>query len=180
MKGTIPYGYIYIDGASSSNTKALTTSIATMDLWSTLGVTGDTTGGTTGMGDPAVKPDKANNRFICNAPGTYKARVELSGVIDSAADVTITLRKTATAIAGGLSKQRWATTKTHHTMECVFVLASSDAPGTLTTFADPSTSGFAGAGGAPKTGVAIDVGLTCSGSQTVTIENARFYVERIG
>lgn len=180
MKGVIPYGYIYIDGASSSNTKALTTSIATMDLWSTIGTTGDSTGGTAGGGDPAVKPDKTNNRFICNAPGTYKLRVELSGVIDSAADVTITARKSATAIAGGVSKQRWATTKTHHTMECVFVLSASDAPGTLSTFADPAAGGFAGGGAAPKTGVAIDIGLTCSGSQTITIENARFYVERIG
>lgn len=178
MKGLIPFASLTISGPGSG-TIALTTAAAVMNLFSaTGGANGPAT--TSDDGDPAVKSDAANNRILVEAPGVYEISGFLSGVVDSAIDVTISFAKNAVALADTQNKQRWGTTKNTQPFNAIINVTAADNPGTIATKPDPSSSGFAGAGGFPKQMVPITMILTGSGSQTLTAEGAQVIVKRLG
>lgn len=168
------YGGMYI--AAGAATQALSTSAAALAQWSA-------SGGANGIysqGDPAVIPDYANNRVKVNSPGRYKVTVQLSVDSDAAFDLTMRLRKNGTAVTGAACQQR-VTTDLNQIVGVFFVeVLATDSPDTLVTFADPSSSGFGGAGGAPKTLSYLDVSLAANtGTPTLTFQECQFLVERL-
>lgn len=175
MKGLIPYGGFQI--GAGSGTQGLTTTAAVVG-WTALGATAtDTT-----SGDPAVKPDLANNRILLG-PGTYEIDVQIQGTIDGAQIIGLQLRKNAVAISGTLRNQSWAvsTAENVSNLKAVITILDSDIPGTIPTFSDPSATSFTGAGGAPKNEVPVDVTIVSgAGTPTVTVKNALFFAKRIG
>ena len=175
MKGLIPYAGFQI--AAGSTTQALSTTAAAVG-WTALGATlTDYT-----AGDPAVRPDLANNRMLL-APGTYEIDVQIQGTTDGAQIIGLQLRKNGTAIAGTLRSLTWvvSTAENIHTLKAIVTIADSDIPGTISNFADPSATSFTGAGGAPKQEVPVDVSIVSgAGTPTLTIKNALFMVKRIG
>lgn len=140
-------------------------------------------------GDPAVKADIANNRVIVNAPGIYRCMLEVSGVAASALQSTIQFRK-GTVAAGKQAKMTWGTTPNTQTIDTLIEVTAADIPssGGVATFPDPDATpgagkpagGFAGAGAAPQTGVALQVYLTGDGSVNLTLSDGSWIVERIG
>lgn len=177
MKGLIPFASITVTAGAA--TQALSTSAALLALFDDAGGANGPSG-TNDDGINSVQPDKANNRMKLMAPGVFKVTVMLSGVVDGAADITISLAKNATEIADTKSTQRWGTTENSHTLTAIVVIASSDNPGTLADQAEPSGT-FTGGGGYPKNMVPLTVLLTAgTGTPTVTLKKAQWIVERIG
>lgn len=133
-------------------------------------------------GDPAVRPDFANNRFLVNAPGIYRFRLVLSGTCSGGSDVVAVPRKNLTAIAGIKGKARITTNKGQVVVEGIFEVTQADlvnAAG-VATFADQPSGEFIGAGAAPKTEVPIDVALSCvTSTDTLTVEEATAALERL-
>lgn len=179
MKGLIPFASLTISGPGAA-TLALSTSAAQFTLFASAGGANGPAN-TYDDGDPAVKPDYANNRILVEAPGVYKVSGFLTGVVDGAADITIAVAKNGTAVADLTNKQRWGTTKNTHAFGGLLNVTAADNPGTIATKPDPSSSGFAGAGGFPKMLVPLTILLTAgAGTPTITAEGAQFVVERIG
>jgi hypothetical protein len=141
------------------------------------------------VGDPAVKPDTANNRLVLNAPGIYRVKAELSGTAASALQTYLQFYKGSTAY-GKKSRYTWATTPGTQTLETIVEVLASDIPsgGGVATFADPDATagagkpagGFAGAGAAPQTGVALNLYITGDGSVNLTLSDGSLSAERIG
>lgn len=187
MLGMLPIGGI--QSTSQSTAQAVTTAAAQLVI--TGGV--ETAGTRTREGDPAVKPDTANNRIVVNAPGIYKATVSISGAAASALQNTYQLRKngsSGSAITGTRAKQVYGTTPSQVSWSSMFEITAADLPaaGGTATFSDPDSSagagkpagGFAGAGAAPKTGVPIDILVTGDGSVNFTPTDIQFIIERVG
>ena len=177
---SLPYGGIQIIGGA--DTISLTTTAALMDSWAESGGGNSPASGNANDGDPAVIPDYTNNRLKVQAPGIYLVTFTLSGALDTAGAVVARLRKNGTAYGyGGYAKVHVLTTASQLTFTAIVVVSASDALGTLATFANPSSSGFAGAGGAPKTLATLDVTLEmASGSQTITVVAASLTAVRVG
>lgn len=185
----IPHGGLEIAGGSTA--QSLTTSAAQMVNWSA--ASGSNT--YAGYGDPAVRPDVTNNRVLLDCPGApggnapnqayvYLVMITLSGTVDGTIDVTAQLRKNSVVVADLIAKNRWTVSvKNALTLQGILKVQAADNPGTIQTFADPATSAtalFAGKGGAPANMTPLDVMLTGSGSQAITVENAQLTVLRIG
>lgn len=181
MKGLIPFASLTISGPGAQTTGALSTSAAQFALFS---ATGGSAGpaSTSDDGDPAVKADAANNRMLVEAPGVYRVSVVLSGTIDAAQDIVLTLAKNGVAISDSVTRQHWTNAvKNTQDLECVINITAADNPGTIATKSDPSTSGFAGSGGFPKMMVPITILInSLAGTPTVTAEYCQFIIERIG
>src|SRR5437879_6112310 len=101
-------------------------------------------------GDPAVVPDLANNRVKINTPGVYKVSCDIEGVGGGTGDVELAIRLNGTAKADLKSRFGMSTARAGCSLVGILNVLRSDSPGTLPTFADP-TSSFGGIGGAPKT-----------------------------
>lgn len=189
MKPMIPYASIVVTAGAAA--QALSTSAAK--------ATGFTANGSsdtyTTEGDVSARPDYANNRLLARAPGLrqdgqtsqnttndYLVNLSWSGIISAAADITFQVRKNAAAVAD----LRWAARLTDAVKNTVtgagiLKVLASDNPGTISNFADPATTGYAGAGGAPKEMVPIELYLTAgAGTPSVTPEYANFSILRIG
>lgn len=177
MMGAIPFGALHITGGAA--TVALTTTAALMNIWSSAGGSNGPSS-TYEQGDPAVRPDYANNRILVQAPGIFKVELVIQGDMDSAIDVTAQIYKNGTAYSFLKQKARCGTDKNQVVLIGFIKVVDTDALETIATFADPSASGFAGAGGAPKTMAKLEVYLTGSGSATITVEEAQFNVTRVG
>lgn len=178
MRGAIPYGGLNITGGAV--TQALTTTAGAMVAWAGAGGSAlpDTN---SSVGDPAVKPDLANSRILVQAPGTYEVEFNISTDMATGADLIAQLRKNGTVVPTAKGKGRCTTDKNQVSFKSIIEVTTDDNPKTIQSFANPSTSGFAGAGGAPKTMVPLDIVLSVGAStDTVTIEEASFIVTRIG
>jgi len=175
---SIPFGGIEI--AAGSGTQALSSTAALFNLWNAS--TGSNKTNTGDAGDPAVQPDKANNRVKVNSPGTYLVQFDIVGETDTAKIITARLRKNGSAVAGAMAQLSWAGSNAKNTMSFVAIVpvSQSDSPGTISTMPAASTTGFSGASGALQTSVALDVTLESdSGTPTVTINNAHLNVMRL-
>lgn len=183
MLGQIPFGGLSFTGQSTAFAASTTPTKLTFANASELATTRNR------EGDPAVKADIANNRIVVNAPGIYKCTLELSGSAASALQTTVQYRKGTTA-TGKQSKQTWGTTPNTQTLTTIVEVTTADIPtsGGVATFPDPDASaglykpagGFAGAGAAPQTGIALQVYLTGDGSVNLTLTDGSWIVERIG
>lgn len=188
MKGLIPYGGIQI--AAGAATQALSTSAAQLTLFSSAGGSNGPSDTFTEGGDPAVKPDYANNRVLVDAPGVYEVTVDLCGTTDATQNITLGIAKNGVAVSGLQSARSWTVSvENAHSLSGFLVVSPSDNPGTIATNADPATSvatgrpagGFGGGGGFPKNLVPLTILLTSGASTpTLTIKNARFNVKRVG
>lgn len=178
MRPLIPFGGLTIIGGAA--TVSLTTTAALLNLWSATG--GGTTDTTQLDGNYSVQPDAANNRIKVMAPGVFEYSFRMSGTIDGTIIVTSQARKNATTVIPGTKNAATFTTSTTaaHSANGIFSITSTDNLGTLLNFPEPSTSGYVGAGGSPKDMVPIDIVLTGSGSQVLTIIEAVFRIVRIG
>lgn len=184
MKGEIPFGSLTVSGPGSQ-TQALSTTAALLALFSASGGANGPANTRSG-GNPDVYPDYANNRILVQAgqgaETVYRVTVVLSGTVDAAADLTLQIAKNGTAISDLINRMRWTNAvKNVQTLTGYFTVTPSDNPGTIPTFADPASTGFAGAGGAPKNEVPITILLgSLSGTPTITLEYAQFMIERVG
>jgi hypothetical protein len=171
-------GFGGIQVVGGAGTVGLTTTAAQVGVFSATGGS-NTLQSNNQDGNPSVVPDYANNRIKVQ-PGIYKVTLNLSLDMATGADVEIGIRKNGTAISNLVSRARCTTNKDQVTLVGFFQVTDDDVPGTLPTFADPSSSGFAGAGGAPKTLVPIDATMRCLAStDTATVEYAQFLIERV-
>lgn len=180
MKNLLPFAGLKMVG--NSTVKAITTAQALYDQWSSLGqILG--TGMDTGLddGNTSCRADKTNNRLLLISPGIYKVTLDLCGTISAAGLLTLQLRKNGTVLPGSIRTAQWtnAVDNQFQLIDFVNVLAT-DNPGTISNFADPATTGFAGAGGAPKSMVALDLMVTGAASVNLTVKNGIFAVERVG
>lgn len=181
MKGLIPFGSITVSGPGAL-TQALSTTFATLGLFSGAGGANGPAS-TYDDGDPAVTPDKANNRITVSAnPGVYKVTAIISGITDAAQDIWLTLAKNGTAITDMQSRARWTDAVKNQLVLTGYVnITAADNPGTIATKPDPSTSGFVGAGGFSKMQVPLTLQIKSGASTpTITLEHAQFMVERVG
>lgn len=181
MKGLIPFGGMKIVGGAG--TIGLSTTATLLNLWSaTGGSVLPGTGASGNDGEQSVQADLTNNRMKL-LPGFYEYTLRLVGTTDGTQDITAQLRKNAATLIDGTKSQRsWTLTIANlHVDGGVFQILETDVPGTLSNFADPATTGFAGAGGAPKRLVPVDVVLTSgAGTPTLTIKEASLLIKRIG
>lgn len=172
---------IQIAQVAASNSQALTATAALLALWSAVG--SNEPGAASDQSDYSVKPDKANNRIVVTAPGTYRYDFFASFVQSVAAVVTARVRKAGTALTTVPRGAMTCTTGTNNLrFSGVFVITEADiANGAgIAAFADPAAGGVIGAAFAPKTGVAIDIDLAASADGNFVVTDARFGVERIG
>lgn len=171
------FGGLHITGGA--DTLALTTTAARMISWSASGGSNSDADSNTDDGNASIVPDYANNR-IKVMPGVYKVDLVITGDMDTAADVIAQIYKNSVAVSKLKQKQRMTTNKDQIVISGLLEVLESDIPDTLPTFADPSATGFAGAGAAPKSLVPIDVYLSLvSGSQTITFEEAAFTLIKV-
>lgn len=183
MTGVIPFGGFHFTGQSTAFAVTAVAQKLTFAGAAELPTT------RTRVGDPAVKGDTANNRVVVNAPGIYEVEVELSGSAASALQTTLQFYKGTTA-TGKQSKKTWGTTPDVQTLKTIIEITAADIPssGGVATFSDPDSSagqykpagGFAGAGAAPQTGVALSVYVTGNGSVNLTLTDGTFSVKRVG
>jgi len=177
MKGLIPFASVTVTGGAG--TLALATTATQLNLFSAAGGANGPAG-TNDDGINSVQPDKANNRMKIQAPGVYKVTCMLSGVLDGAADITISLAKNGNEIADTKSAQRWGTTENSHTLTALVNITSADNPGNIADQAAPSGT-FTGGGGFPSNMVPLTVLLTAgAGTPTITLKKAQWIVERVG
>lgn len=170
------FGGLNITGGAG--TVALSTTAATLNVWSSAG--GSNVGGTTNPGDSiSIQPDNTNNR-IKVSPGTYLVNFFMSGTNASGGKVTARVRKNGSAVTTLKASAQIGTTNGNLGFSGILTVNASDAPGTLPLSPDPSSSGFAGAGGAPKSLVPIDIDLTLGAStDTLTIVEAGLTLVKI-
>lgn len=175
MRGTLPFAAIGItDGVG---TQALSTTPTALDLSGLGAANGDYT-----AGDPAARPDAANDRLILG-PGTYEIDLALQGTTDGAQIITFQLAKNAAAISGTKRPQSWAvaTAKNLHNGKFLITLTDADVPGTVSNFADPAATSYTGAGGATKQGIPVTVLVSSgAGTPTITVEQMLLVAKRIG
>lgn len=187
MIGTVPFGGISKTG--NATVQAVTTAAAQLNFQSAT----NTPNTGSRVGDPAVKPDAANNRIQINEPGIYEIDFDASGTAASALQCTFQLRKgvsSMAAISGTKCANTFNTAPTNVGMTRLVEVTASDLPSTggAATFADPDATagagkpggGFAGAGAAPKTGIYIDVQVTGDGSVNLTLTDMALSVKRLG
>lgn len=175
MQGLLPYGGMTIVGGAG--TVALTTTPALMNLWS---ASGGADSASSTLGDPAVRIDRTNNRLLLNSPGVYLVTLDLSGTVTTGCDLVVQPRKNGTTDTRK-RKMRFTTNKAQISCHWMIVVNRSDSPSSIQTFADPSSTGFAGAGGAPKTEVPFDIVVSCAAStDTLTVEEAELNAVRVG
>lgn len=178
MLGLVPFAGLNVTGGAA--TQALTTSAGQMVAWAASGGSA-LPDSNTKCGDAAVKPDLSNSRILVQAPGIFLVTFNATLDMASGADVIAQLRKNGTVVATAKGKARCTTDKGQVSFQSIVEVTTADNPATIQTFANPSTSGFAGAGGAPKTEVPLDIVLSVAAStDTATIEEASFLVVRIG
>jgi hypothetical protein len=176
---SLPYGGILIHGGA--DTIALSTTAVQLDSFSEAGGANSNADANSIDGDPAVIPDKTNNRIKVQAPGIYEVEFVLTCKVDSAVQCIARLRKNGTAYGNGvLGKCHVLTTMSQIVFKGIVVVSASDATGTLPTFGDPSGT-FTGGSGAPKTLAYLDVTLESStGTPTITNDTCTFMVKRVG
>lgn len=180
MKGLIPFASLTISGPGSQ-TLLLGTTATLFNLFSaTGGANGPAT--TSDDGDPAVKPDAANNRILVESPGVYEVSVSISGTVDAAQDLSCQVAKNAVGVADLVGRQRFTNAqKSTLSFEGFLNVTAADNPGTIATKPDPSTSGFAGSGGFPKQMVPITLLIaSLAGTPTITAEYANWTIKRVG
>jgi hypothetical protein len=181
MRGLIPFGGLSITGGAT--TLALTTTAAQLISWSGAGGANSDDDTYSAGGDPAVRPDYANNRILVNTPGTYKVEVTIYGTLATGTALLLAqIFKNGVAVAKARQKAYGETTAgVQISLLAIVVVNKSDAPGTIATFADPASGELIGAGKAPQTMCPLDVRLFVSTStDTLTIVEAQFNVFRIG
>jgi hypothetical protein len=173
--GAAGYGGLAINDGGAA-TQALTTTAGQIVAW---GVA-STADGNTRDGNPAVVPDVTNNRLKM-LPGIYLVEFDLQFVGGGSADVQAQLYKNGVAVPGLSCRGGASTSRASMGFSGILVVLAADAPGTLQTFPNPSTSGFAGAGGAPYTEVPVTIELkTLASTVTLTLEAAHFTAIQIG
>lgn len=163
------YGGLNITGGAG--TVALSTTPAQLNVWSSAG--GSNVGGTSNPGDNiSIQPDNTNNR-IKVSPGVYLVNFFMSALNATGGKVTARVRKNGSAVATLKASCQIGTTNGTVCLSGVLTITSADNPGTLPTSPDPASTGFAGAGAAPKNLVPVDIDLTLgSGTDTLTINEA--------
>lgn len=184
MLGQIPFAGLVLAG--NSTLQAISTTPAVLTLTAASATARHTNQG----GDPAVKPDAANSRIVVNAPGIYRVDFSATGTASGSQSADFQVRKGGTAQAGARTKVYVGTNPVCASFSAVVEVTAADIPtsGGVATFSDPVATagagkpngGFAGAGAAPKTGVAIDIGVTGGGSVNLTVTDAQFTVTRLG
>lgn len=174
----IPYGGLVIaDGGAV--TQALTTSPGAVVAWNGTKGANSAADSNARDGDPTIIPDKTNSR-IKVLPGIYFVQFDISLTADAAKDLVAQLRVNGTAKADLTGRSNGGTARTQITFSGIVEVKTTDVPGTLGTFADPSATGFAGAGGAPKSLSTIDVTLaTLASTCTATLEAAHLSLTRL-
>lgn len=174
MKGLIPYTGFQLSGGAG--TQALSSSLAPVGFTALGFQVTDAT-----LGDAATRPDLANNRLILG-PGTYEIEAEIEGVTDGAQVITLSLTKNGVIIPGTTRPMSWAASSAEnlHNLQAVVTLTDADVPGAIPTFPDPPASSFTGAGGAPKMGIPVQLGIQSTGTPTITVKNGLFFAKRIG
>ena len=123
---------------------------------------------------------------------TYQYNLDIEGTTTAGRTLTFQIRKggTGTVIADQIGTAAFSTTVASRSMSGTIVLTSNDylqakASGTLVKdFPDPSAPDaqhpyFTGQGGAPTGLIPIDVMVTSSASDTLTVSNARFTMFRL-
>lgn len=172
------YGGMYITGGA--DTQAMTTTAGAMVSWSEAGGANAVSDSNARDGDPAIIPDKANNRIKLNTPGVYLVSFDLAGLATTGCNVAAQLRKNGVVVTGAKGLGIFSTTNGAVSFQSIVEVTRSDSPGTLPTFADPASTGFAGAGGAPKTECALDVVLSIlTSTDTLTLVEAHLNVIRL-
>ena len=179
---TFGNGFGGIKVAAGAATQSLTTTAGQMVAWAAAGGSNSDMDSNTADGNVDVVPDKANSRLKVNTPGVYLVMFELSGQLDTAGIVLARIRKNGVAIPGLTARVQCLTSMSQLVLVGIMRIEKTDlaVPPTLGTFADPATTGFAGAGAAPKTECPIDVTLEmASGAQILTINEATLTAIRL-
>ena len=165
---------------AQSTTLALTTTATLFNQFSTLGALMGPGTGSDADGNVSIRADLGNNRLLC-VPGIYEFIFEISGLIATTANLVAQFRRNGTVVTGSLRKALWTqTTENTLSMHDIITVTTAHIPGTISDFPDTSTTGFAGASGAPKNSCAIDVMVAAGGSYNLTAENVLFYAKRLG
>lgn len=170
------YGSIYIDGGA--DTLALSTTAVLLDSFAESGGANGINSGSSGAA--GIQPDKANNRIKAGI-GKYLAFFNMSADIDSDTLVIAQLRKNGSVVASCKGQAEITTDIGQVSFVGTFEITAADIPGTLPTFADPASTGFAGAGAAPNSLCAVDVVISSgAGNPTITVKNASLTLVRVG
>lgn len=183
MRGEIPFATLQVDG--NATVQALSTSDAQFVGFAlSTGSAGPNTG--TRDGDPSVKADKANNRFLVLTPGIYELSASFSGIISATQNLILKLRKNAATTIFTVQQSWTISVQNSIHMNCVFEIVAADNPGNIPAFPDPVAPAapavsFVGGSGAPKLNVPIDF-TVASGASTpnLTFANGRAVIKRIG
>ena len=176
----LPYGGLSISDGGTT-TQALTTAAGKVVAWGQA----SSSNSDSVDGDPAVKPDLANNRLLLNCPGIYLVSVDVTMLgASTTQDVIVQLRKNLVAIPDGSARCACVSTARNvASFTCIVTITANDNPKNIQTFPDPVNppSKFTGAGGAPTTLVPLDITLaTVASTATATLEAAHLNAIRIG
>jgi hypothetical protein len=101
-------------------------------------------------GDHSVVPDLANDRIKLHAPGSYQIELNIRAAVTGANTYDVQIRKNDVVVAG-LKTGELAAAADVLNLSITGTIDMAVGDGTLAQFADPPTTGFAGAGAAPKT-----------------------------
>ncbi len=178
-----PYGGMSITGGA--DTLALSTTAAKLASWSASGGANSAADSRTRGGDPSVRPDKANNRILVNAPGVYEVHFDLSGAPDAAQDILVQVYRNGVAVDDLRAQARFTNAvKNNIALHGILEVTAAHNPKTIPTFADttattnpPAQVSYAAA---PKTEVALEIYIkSLASTPTLTINDAHFTVKRL-
>mgnify|MGYP000075290829 CR=1 FL=1 len=121
---------------------------------------------------------------MVTAPGLYRIRLHLVMSIAATPDLTLSIRKGGTVVAGQAKIVHTCVSgaKANLLLEVEVQVNATDIPagGGVNAFDDPPAGGVVGAGFAPKSGIAIDVVAKAStGTPTLTVYEGSFAGERL-
>lgn len=168
------YGGLYISNGGTG-TQALTTTVGAVTGWTAASVNSNTRDG-----DQSVRPDLTNSRILVSK-GVYRVHVDLTVLGGGTVTVIASVRKNG-VVQAHLGSRGTTTTSASGKIafEGYLEVLASDSPGTIAQFADPASTGFAGAGGAPKLDVPLDLVLSLvSSTDTTTLVDGHFNVSRV-